>query len=209
MLVGSNSLSLRPSSQYAVVDTGTSYIGVPSAYYDTLMKFITSQRSDCVSEGISYDSIYACSDTINPTKNLPTIYIKLYDENNEEITLTLNGNQYLDDDGQLGFMPLSLDIWIFGDTFLKNYYSVYDDQNSRLGLASSNYTDSSVSNMMETVLIVGIVVVCILLLLSFLRCYVSRKQSQELSSNGLLNNVVIPSSSNENINIDDDYQNTI
>ena len=165
-------------SQYAIVDTGTTYIGIPSDHYTDVMKWITKDRSDCVKESSSSSSIYLCTDTMNPYKNLPNLHLLVQDSDGETIKLTLTPKQYVDDDGQLGFMSLSLTVWILGDTFLKNYYSVFDDSNSRIGFARSKSHDGQMSALMKSILIIAIIVVSILLILSCLRWYIVRKQSR-------------------------------
>jgi hypothetical protein len=43
----------------------------------------------------------------------------------------------------IGIIVNSADYWLVGDTFLRNYYSIYDDSNSKIGLVphlSSNAT---------------------------------------------------------------------
>merc|ERR1712083_289855 len=95
---------------------------------------------------------------------------------------------YLDDSNELGFMPLpGLNIWIMGDSFLKNYYSIYDYGSDQISLAPSKYSDTMMSELMVTVLIVSIVTVSILLVLSIVRYFVTKQQIKFLTSHALLN----------------------
>jgi len=171
----------------AIFDTGTTYIGIPSREYKVFMKELTKNRPDCISEGSSDEDVFVCQDIINPTKDLPVISFTAINTDGDVVTLNLDPASYLDDSNELGFMPLpGLNIWIMGDSFLKNYYSIYDYANDEISLAPSKYSDSMMSELMVTVLIVSIVTVSILLVLSVIRYFVTQKNIRAVS-NALLN----------------------
>ena len=173
----------------AIFDTGTTYIGIPSSEYDNFMKELTKNRNDCSSESGSSQDVYVCQDIINPTKNLPIISFTAININGDIIEMNLDPASYLDDSNELGFMPLpNLNIWIMGDSFLKNYYSIYDYKNNQISLAPSKYKNDMMQSLMITVLIISIVTVSILLLLSVIRYFVTKKQIKFLRSNALLAN---------------------
>eukprot|EP01084_Bolivina_argentea_P016453 30797_1 len=172
----------------AIFDTGTTYIGIPETQFTPFMQELTKNRPDCVSESASNSDVYVCQDIINPTKELPIIAFTAVNSEGDTVTMNLDPASYLDDSNELGFMPLKgLNIWIMGDSFLKNYYSIYDYKNNQISLAPSKYNDSLMSSLMITVLIISIVTVSILLLLSMLRYFVTKKQVKYLTSNALLN----------------------
>jgi len=177
----------------AIFDTGTTYIGIPSSEYDAFMKELTKHRPDCISESGGSQDVYVCQDVINPTLNLPTISFTASNLIGELVTMYLDPASYLDDSNELGFMPLAegMDIWIMGDSFLKNYYSIYDYKNNQISLAPSKYSDTMISSLMVTVLIISIVTVSILLLLSIIRYFVTHSQIKYLSTNALLNHNVV------------------
>jgi len=172
----------------AIFDTGTTYIGIPSREYKEFMAELTKNRPDCISEGSSDEDVFVCQDIINPTKDLPVISFTATNTAGEAVTLNLDPASYLDDSNELGFMPLpGLNIWIMGDSFLKNYYSIYDYATDEISLAPSKYSDDMMSSLMFTVLIVSIVTVSILLILSIIRYFVTKNQISFLKSNALLN----------------------
>merc|ERR1719361_10195 len=104
------------------------------------------------------------------------------------VTMHLDAASYLDDSNELGFMPLpGLNIWIMGDSFLKNYYSIYNYKLNQISLAPSKYSDNIISSLMVSVLIISIVTVSILMALSIVRYVVTKKQMSYLSNNALLN----------------------
>merc|ERR1712129_595549 len=180
--------SLTGGTISAIFDTGTTYIGIPSTQYSSFMKALTKDRADCVSESASDDDVYVCQDIINPTRNLPMIQFSATNTNGAMVTMHLDAASYLDDSNELGFMPLpGLNIWIMGDSFLKNYYSIYDYANNKISLAPSKYSDDTMSSLMVTVLIISIVTTVILLMISIVRYVVTKKQMSYLSNNALLN----------------------
>merc|ERR1712176_183818 len=134
-------------------------------------------RADCVSESSSGDDVYVCQDIINPTNNLPTIEFSAINVDGDVVTMHLDAASYLDDSNELGFMPLpGLNIWIMGDSFLKNYYSIYDYAPNKISLEPSKYADETMSSLMVTVLIISIVTTVILLAISIVRYVVTKKQ---------------------------------
>jgi len=190
LMVGEEAVSAQLSgSGYisAILDTGTTYIGIPSSEYASFMAELTRDRPDCISESASSEDVFVCQDIINPTAKLPVISFTAVNVEGESVTLNLDPASYLDDSNELGFMPLpGLDIWIMGDSFLKNYYSIYDIENDQISLAPSKYTDEMLSSLMLTVLIVSIVTVSILLILSIVRFVVTKKQIKLLGTGALL-----------------------
>eukprot|EP01083_Nonionella_stella_P013010 36746_1 len=183
--MGTYSLHQNTDGLSAIFDTGTTYIGVPERLYDAFMKELTKNRQDC-SQTLAGDT-YVCEDIINPTKDLPTIEFSAVDVNGDVVSMYLDAAAYLDDGNELGFMPLDgMRIWIMGDSFLKNYYSIYDYRNDEISLAPSKYNDKLMSSLMFTTLIIAIVTVSILLVLAVTRYFVTKKQIKYLTSNVLL-----------------------
>ncbi|ETO22272.1 hypothetical protein RFI_14928 [Reticulomyxa filosa] len=85
------------SKHYGIVDTGTTYIGVPQTFYDALMKHITKKRTDCFTQyGSTYDS-YVCQDVAHPSRHLPHITFQMYDEQANVQKFTLTAGDYMDD----------------------------------------------------------------------------------------------------------------
>ncbi|XP_075706767.1 gastricsin-like [Rhinoderma darwinii] len=115
----------------AIVDTGTSPLTVPQQYMDTLLQSLGAQQ------GQNGEFLINC----NNVQNLPPI------------SFTINGNQFpippseyiIQNNGycsvgvEVTYLPSQngQPLWILGDVFLRQYYSVYDMSNNRVGFAQA------------------------------------------------------------------------
>ncbi|XP_062403777.1 pepsin B-like [Sardina pilchardus] len=115
----------------AIVDTGTPGLAVPTTYFNSLMQSTGAQQSN----GMYYIS---CSQA----GNLPTLSVVI-----SGVALPIPPSAYLQQ-GQNGYctfgmMPTSQQdfsgrpMWILGDVFLREYYSVYDRTYNRVGFATA------------------------------------------------------------------------
>uniref|UniRef100_A0A3B3QXA1 Progastricsin n=1 Tax=Paramormyrops kingsleyae TaxID=1676925 RepID=A0A3B3QXA1_9TELE len=117
----------------AIVDTGTSALTCPQQYLGYLMQAIGAQANQ---NGGYYVS---CQATNLPTLTFningikfplpPSAYIAEYSGGNKYCRVDISSTYLPSQNGQ----PL----WILGDVFLRQYYSVYDRQNNRVGFALS------------------------------------------------------------------------
>ncbi|XP_075706766.1 gastricsin-like [Rhinoderma darwinii] len=114
----------------AMVDTGTSLLTIPQQYLGTFLQYVGAQSQNG-------EYLVNC----NNVQNLPTI------------SFTINGVQYpippsayiLQNNGyctvgvEVTYLPSQngQPFWILGDVFLRQYYSVYDMGNNRMGFAQS------------------------------------------------------------------------
>ncbi|XP_065206070.1 aspartic protease 4-like [Planococcus citri] len=121
------------NSENALIDTGTSVIGGPSKYIDA----ITEAANATLTRGAR---LVNCS-TID---KLPTITITIekreYTFKGEDYIYKLNLNDGSETKCLLTFSPIRGNkrySWIFGDSFLRKYYSVFDLKNHRIGFAES------------------------------------------------------------------------
>ncbi|XP_051852894.1 gastricsin-like [Antechinus flavipes] len=115
----------------AIVDTGTSLLTAPQQIFSELMQYIGAQQN----ENGAY--LVSCSNT----QNMPTITFNINGVNfplpPSAYVLPSNSNYC-----EVGIMPTYLPsqngqpLWILGDVFLRNYYSVYDLGNNRVGFAN-------------------------------------------------------------------------
>ncbi|KAG9485398.1 gastricsin-like [Eleutherodactylus coqui] len=115
----------------AIVDTGTSPLTVPQQYMGTLLQTLGAQQ------GQNGQFLVNC----NNVQNLPSI------------SFTINGNQFpIPPSGYIiqnnGYCTVGVEetylpsqngqpLWILGDVFLRQYYSVYDMSNNRVGFAQA------------------------------------------------------------------------
>ncbi|KAM5180710.1 gastricsin-like [Mantella aurantiaca] len=113
-----------------IVDTGTPLLTIPQQYLDKLLQYLGA------GQGQNGEYYVNC----NNVQNLPSI------------TFTISGNQFsippsgyiLQNNGYctVGFEPTYLPsrngqpLWILGDVFLRQYYSVYDFGNNQVGFAA-------------------------------------------------------------------------
>ncbi|KAM4047759.1 gastricsin-like [Anomaloglossus baeobatrachus] len=114
----------------AIVDTGTSPLTIPQQYMGTLLQYLGAQQENG-------EFVVDC----NNVQNLPSI------------SFTINGNQFpIPASGYInqynGYCSVAVEetylpsqngqpLWILGDVFLRQYYSVYDMSNNRVGFAQA------------------------------------------------------------------------
>uniref|UniRef100_A0A8D0GT02 Gastricsin n=1 Tax=Sphenodon punctatus TaxID=8508 RepID=A0A8D0GT02_SPHPU len=116
----------------AIVDTGTSRLTVPQNLMESFLQAVGAQQNQ-------YGEVFVECRTVT---NLPTISFNI---NGVSFPLPpsayiLNNNGYC----TVGIEPTYLPspngqpLWILGDVFLRQYYSVYDMGNNRIGFASAS-----------------------------------------------------------------------
>ncbi|KAM7082276.1 pepsin B-like [Ciconia maguari] len=114
----------------ATVDTGTFLLTVPENYIDSFLQAVGAQATS-YGYAVDCDKIQdmpAITFVINGAQ-LP-LYPSAYVSNsNGYCTLAIEATYVPSQDGQ----PL----WILGDVFLKEYYTIFDMANNRVGFASS------------------------------------------------------------------------
>ena len=117
----------------ALVDTGTSFLGIPGDLFQAFVGKMLSKRSDC---SIRQNSDVICDSS--DTSGLP------------DLTFEINGNRYVlkPEDylirSQIGIMPVNVtggrSFFILGDTFIKNYYTVFDMDSNQIAFAAPKDT---------------------------------------------------------------------
>ncbi|KAJ3063712.1 hypothetical protein HDU98_000491 [Podochytrium sp. JEL0797] len=141
-----NAKSFPITYTVAIIDTGTSLLLMPNALSDSINAAIGAGAYD------SNYGVYAIDCNIFSTG--PTITIKL-----GAATIALGPQQYVMSNGdgatcssgisQIGTIPSGGIAFIFGDTFLKSVYTVFDVQNSRLGFAKAVHPNAIVNPIMN------------------------------------------------------------
>lgn len=106
-----------------LIDTGTSYIIMPSLAFTNLRTLIYTLRPDCKYYQFGY---IVCS--TNSIEGLPTI--KFYIQG---IRFTLYPGDYWNNRVLSFTTSPNLDIWILGDTFLRVFYTIFDMDGKRIG----------------------------------------------------------------------------
>ncbi|KAK5867539.1 hypothetical protein PBY51_012015 [Eleginops maclovinus] len=116
----------------SVVDTGTSTLTAPSQYIGYIMQAIGAQQNQ-------YGMYTVDCSQVN---NLPTLSFVI-----SGVALALPPSAYINQNGDqyctVNIAPTYLPsrngqpLWIFGDVFLREYYSIYDRTYNRVGFASA------------------------------------------------------------------------
>ncbi|XP_075030221.1 pepsin B-like [Calonectris borealis] len=114
----------------AIVDTGTFLLTVPQEYMGSFLQALGAQLT-------SYGYAVDC----NEIQNMPTITFII---NGAQLPLSpsayvLNNNGYCSLGVETTYLPSQngQPLWILGDVFLKEYYTVFDMANNRVGFAPS------------------------------------------------------------------------
>ncbi|XP_059687193.1 pepsin B [Gavia stellata] len=114
----------------AIVDTGTFLLTMPQEYIGNFLKVLGAQLT-------SYGYAVDC----NEIQNMPTITFVI---NGAQLPLypsayILNNNGYCTLGIEATYLPSQngQPLWILGDVFLKEYYTVFDMANNRVGFAPS------------------------------------------------------------------------
>ncbi|XP_069801435.1 gastricsin-like [Dendropsophus ebraccatus] len=115
----------------AMVDTGTSLLTVPQQFLGTFLQYVGAQQSQYGEYLVNCNSVQSLptiSFTINGVQFPipPSAYIL---QNNGYCTVGVEVTYLPSQNGQ--------PFWILGDVFLRQYYSVYDMGNNRMGFAQA------------------------------------------------------------------------
>ncbi|VDO60898.1 unnamed protein product [Haemonchus placei] len=128
--VYSRGTALTTGPQQAIVDTGSSIITAPMS--------VVQQIINLAGAKVSAQGTYEIE--CNSTSSLPALTFTLGSRD-----FILQGSDYVVQMNQtcvLGFLGLEIPppigpIWILGDVFLRNFYTVFDHGNKRVGFAQS------------------------------------------------------------------------
>ena len=128
--------SYCPTDCAVLIDTGTSFVGMPTDAFLDFARRISAARPDCSID--SGSGLIRCDrDT---SSGLPAISFSLQGH-----AFTLQGSDYYQQ-GVLGFMAIDVGsrtgFWILGDTFLKTYYTVFDMDTRQIGIGQNGGTSS-------------------------------------------------------------------
>ncbi|XP_003784077.1 pepsin B-like [Otolemur garnettii] len=129
--IGNQATGLCSQGCQGIVDTGTSLLTVPQQYISSFVEATGAQQAE------NGDFVVSCSNV----QNMPTIAFTIGGAQLPlpPSTYVLNNNGYC----TLGIEPTYLSsqsgepLWILGDVFLREYYSVFDMANNMVGFALS------------------------------------------------------------------------
>ncbi len=135
-----NSVSATP----AIIDSGTSLIVGPTDGVTNIIDTIATDNPNLTIYYSAQNQLYAveCTDV----DNLPAVTLYMQGADRQRYAFTMPGKSYvvpaLSSDPSicpLAFQPSGdmSDMWIMGDPFLRAFYTIYDYENSRVGLAAT------------------------------------------------------------------------
>jgi hypothetical protein len=127
----------------AVVDTGTSFIGVPAGNtvavdttWDNMVAAIQSARSDCAPMAEAGGMIIC--DSARGVASLPVLYFQFMDVDGNSRSISLLGSDYAYETGDIVMLylfPVGMSTWLLGDTFISTCGEVvYDMDAMTIGL---------------------------------------------------------------------------
>ncbi|XP_007526992.1 pepsin B [Erinaceus europaeus] len=115
----------------AIVDTGTFLLAIPQQYMGTFLQATGAQQAE------NGDFVVSC----NNVQSMPTITFIIsgaqFPLPPSAYVFNNNGYCWLGIEATYLPSPNGQPLWILGDVFLKEYYSVYDMANNRVGFAYS------------------------------------------------------------------------
>lgn len=118
----------------AIADTGTSLLTAPTAVVKQMLTEFNKVTKVSVIAGKEYT--YPCTDTSKLPMLSFTLGGQLFTLSGADYTLSVQGECLI---GIMGMdVPAPMGpIWILGDVFIRNYYTIFDVQNSQVGFAEA------------------------------------------------------------------------
>ncbi|CDW71184.1 eukaryotic aspartyl protease family protein [Stylonychia lemnae] len=147
--------TLKLSTKSAIVDTGTSFLLMPSSDFSQFFSYF-SQKMLC---GIDKTyNLYFCLCTPENLKTFPSLKIQL--GNN---VYSMPWESYIQKIMSMDF-PYGTGFWILGDNFLNNYYTIFDLEQQRVGFVGSVAYEDIPRSIMDYIqmIVVGLLILIII-----------------------------------------------
>lgn len=144
-----NNVKIHEEPIRAVVDSGTSYIVMPRSLGDRILIYLSSIQIMCISYSNQHISCNCESGTIT---QFPSIKLGAYDQNHTFHELLLEPEDYIyriRNICHLQISPLDFNMVILGNTFMRKYYSIFDEENMRIGFVEAEQTLNLVESMVQ------------------------------------------------------------
>ena len=127
------------STKQAILDSGTSYLGLPTRDLKSMIDMLkTVHEFSCTFNELDGRYMCECPDKDQFYDKFPPLKITLSETNTYEIP----NHAYTIRKGEICYiniLPLGeQDFWILGDSFHRNYYTIYDLDNNQVGLVGKS-----------------------------------------------------------------------
>jgi hypothetical protein len=137
---------LSPGGCTALIDTGTTFVGVPAMIFDKVIGDVIQGQTGCKPDGVGFRESYVCPITALKEKAFPRLSLTF----SPGAKLSLEPEDYVEcfakskkchprlrkHDGQ------GLE-WVFGDYFIRKYVTVFDHSRRRIAFACSTQAGPS------------------------------------------------------------------
>jgi hypothetical protein len=142
--LGGSSTNLCPDGCTAIIDSGTSYLAVGATQYAAIISHLQTKVTGCPSSlledpSMGSDSASAMTCMGTELSDFPDFTFNFAPS---DVSLVLKGSDYADCSDSAGCSVLitkstgdDSELWIFGDSFMKQYYTVFDRENKEVSFA--------------------------------------------------------------------------
>lgn len=163
VLINHKTVGFCKSFCAALVDTGSSFLGVPEKIFQDFAKELTSKREDCRVIGSQIECAFAMKHDLPPISFKLNGYLFRIDADNYLI-----GNV-------VGITPItaakSINLFVLGDVFLKTFYTVFDMDNARVGFAVPKSRPLRLSRLVSSWAPISLAVIALFVLLRTSSCF--------------------------------------
>ena len=127
------------STKQAILDSGTSYLGLPTRDLKSMIDMLKEVHNfDCSFNELDGRYMCDCEDAQLFYDTFPPLSVTLSESNTYEIP----NYDYTTRESSICYinvLPLGeQDFWILGDSFLRNYYAIFDLDGNQVGLVGNS-----------------------------------------------------------------------